>query len=383
MSVATPAQGAIAMQLASDLVDIRRMDPPIDYAPTATMHLTAPWYGDDADGARSIWVRWADALGRWSDWRSDSIVLDRDVQEGTVLINGGATLSTTRQLLVAAPVADPGQVQSVELSSDGTTWTDAPYSGAIAWSAPADGTQTVRVRWRDLAGRQSVTKSDSIVVDSLAPVVAAPRVAVPSGSRPSSSVPARFSWSATDASAIASFDVAIRKNGGSWTAVANGTKATSYTRSLVPGAAYELRVRATDARGHRSAWRAGAATRVTAYGESSSRLTYSGTWTRTTSSAYWGDALRYAKRSGATAAITVTARAIAWVAPVGPTRGSARIYVDGTYAGTVSLHARSFGGPRTVFQRSWPASGSHTIKIKVSGTPGHPRVDMDGFIVVR
>lgn len=33
-----------------------------------------------------------------------------------------------------------------------------------------------------------------------------------------------------------------------------------------------------------------------------------------------------------------------------------------------------------VYQTSWPTSGSHTIKIKVLGTAGHPRVDMDAFL---
>ena len=58
--------------------------------PARNTWLTAPWYGDDADGVRTIWVRWADALGRWSAWSSDTIVLDRGVQGGTVTINGGA-----------------------------------------------------------------------------------------------------------------------------------------------------------------------------------------------------------------------------------------------------------------------------------------------------
>ena len=67
--------------------------------------------------AEALSVRWADALGRWSAWSSDSIVLDRDVQEGTVSINGGAALSLTRTVAVAAPVADPDQVDAVELGA--------------------------------------------------------------------------------------------------------------------------------------------------------------------------------------------------------------------------------------------------------------------------
>ena len=67
---------------------------------------------------------------------------------------------------------------------------------------------------------------------------------------------------------------------------------------------------------------------------------------------------------------------------VGPTRGRARILVDGTYVKTVNLYASSFTARKAVFSKSWTAAGAHTLVIDVVGTAGHPYVAIDGFTVV-
>jgi hypothetical protein len=66
----------------------------------------------------------------------------------------------------------------------------------------------------------------------------------------------------------------------------------------------------------------------------------------------------------------------------GPSRGTATVSVDGHVVATVSLRASATGSARIVFERSWSAVGNHTIRIRVSGTTGHPRVDLDGFVVL-
>jgi hypothetical protein len=35
-----------------------------------------------------------------------------------------------------------------------------------------------------------------------------------------------------------------------------------------------------------------------------------------------------------------------------------------------------------VFVSAWMSSDSHRIRVRVSGTAGHPRVDLDGFVIV-
>jgi hypothetical protein len=70
---------------------------------------------------------------------------------------------------------------------------------------------------------------------------------------------------------------------------------------------------------------------------------------------------------------------VSWSGPVGPTRGQARVYVDGKLAATVDLFAKAFSPRKTVWSRSWPANGRHTIAIAVVGTRGRPFVAIDEF----
>jgi hypothetical protein len=57
--------------------------------------------------------------------------------------------------------------------------------------------------------------------------------------------------------------------------------------------------------------------------------------------------------------------------------------VDGVYRTTVNL-TRSSTLPRSiVFATSWSTRGTHSVKILVVGTEGHPRIDVDAFAVLR
>ena len=111
--------------------------------------------------------------------------------------------------------------------------------------------------------------------------------------------------------------------------------------------------------------------------------TYSTGWTRASISSASGGTTRYASRSGRLVRFTVTGREIALVAPRSAGRGSARIYVDGVYAATVSLYRRSGQSRVIVFNHRFAASGSHQIEVRLLGTAGHPRFDVDGFLVTR
>ncbi len=50
---------------------------------------------------------------------------------------------------------------------------------------------------------------------------------------------------------------------------------------------------------------------------------------------------------------------------------------------TVNLHRSSFTPRNVVAARSWLRSGTHTIKLVALGTAGHPRIDIDAFLVIR
>jgi hypothetical protein len=46
----------------------------------------------------------------------------------------------------------------------------------------------------------------------------------------------------------------------------------------------------------------------------------------------------------------------------------------------VSLYASTTSLQRVVYAYSWPSQGSHTIRLVVVGTAGHPRVDVDALV---
>jgi hypothetical protein len=118
------------------------------------------------------------------------------------------------------------------------------------------------------------------------------------------------------------------------------------------------------------------------YSERSSKITYTGTWKMASHPAYAGDAARYSTTAGARASFGFTGSKVVWYGPVGPTRGKARILIDGTYVKTVNLYSAAFTARKAVFSKSWASAGAHTLVIEVLGTPGHPYVAIDGFTVV-
>ncbi|MFI5292402.1 MAG: hypothetical protein ACHQ02_06015, partial [Candidatus Limnocylindrales bacterium] len=126
-----------------------------------------------------------------------------------------------------------------------------------------------------------------------------------------------------------------------------------------------------------------AATRAThRYSEMSSKIAYRGTWRTAGSSRYAGNAAMYDTKAGATATFRFSGSKVVWYGPVGPTRGKAKVLVDGTYLKTVDLFAHSFTARTAVFSKTWPSAGAHTLTIQVLGTAGHPYVAIDGFTVV-
>ena len=81
--------------------------------------------------------------------------------------------------------------------------------------------------------------------------------------------------------------------------------------------------------------------------------------------------------------ITVNGFAVAWISTAGSSRGSARVYADGVLQGTYSTYRSSAVYRRVVTHRTFAETGTHTYRVEVKGTAGHPRVDVDAFVVLR
>jgi hypothetical protein len=109
-------------------------------------------------------------------------------------------------------------------------------------------------------------------------------------------------------------------------------------------------------------------------------LTYTGTWSTNTTANPWGTT-RYSRQRRATATLTFTGTDVVWIAQRGPKRGVANVFVDGVKT-HVDLYSTTLTERRVVFIATGLSPGQHTIKIKVKGTSGRPRVDVDGILVL-
>jgi len=116
-------------------------------------------------------------------------------------------------------------------------------------------------------------------------------------------------------------------------------------------------------------------------GEASAAIAYAGRWRDARHLGYAGRHVLYSSTNGATATYRFEAKSIAWVGPVGPTRGRARVSIDGKVVATVNLRQSRFHPRATVFHRTWKQTGKHTITITVIGS-GRP-VAIDEFVIKR
>jgi hypothetical protein len=117
------------------------------------------------------------------------------------------------------------------------------------------------------------------------------------------------------------------------------------------------------------------------YSDHSARIAYAGTWKTATYGGYAGDAVKYATAAGASATFTFTGTRVTWFGPVGPTRGQAKVTIDGTAVATVNLYRGGFTAHKAVFSKAWATAASHTMVITVVGTAGHPYVAIDELVV--
>jgi hypothetical protein len=286
--------------------------------------------------------------------------------------------------LVGGIMADSGFSPFVPIETSpaayiGTRWGD--YLGIAADPAGA-GSVWLAHELSDADGkwRTSVVRIVSDGTPPGAPGPFAQKPVIPSTL--GATVPIQVSWGVVEAdSGIASYLVERSDDGGGFFGVP--IPGAAITQPLLIGHTVQYRVTATDGVGLVGPPGYSATFRPTLY-QSTSSTTVTGTWRTGTSSGYSGGSTRYATAAGASATFTATAaRSIAIVSTRANARGSFRVYVDGVYKATVSTYSTTWRFRQLVYQFNWSSAGTHKIKIVVSGTSGHPRVDLDAFVVLR
>ena len=315
----------------------------------------------------------------------------------SLVIFSSAPTGPLASLAVAPPASTLWQGETTAFSVKGQ---DAAYNGValpegdVTWavsgpgtitaagrfSAAEAGTATVTATARGVQGTATVT----IRQDTVAPVARAPAYAfVTSTTLGSATVPVRVTWPAATDQGLGVKGYELQRYAGTtWVSVPLPSATdTSVALMLAPSPMHRLRVRAVDRAGNVGAWATAEAFRLGAFQETSGALVRKGPWSARFSSAYYGGRAMSAQVAGSSVRVTFTGQKIAWVSAVGPTRGQARIYVDGTFERTVDLRSATPAARRIMAVRSWSSSGRHTLEIRIVGTAGRPRVDVDAFVV--
>jgi hypothetical protein len=126
------------------------------------------------------------------------------------------------------------------------------------------------------------------------------------------------------------------------------------------------------------------------YEQADAHISYTGTWTLSSTSAASGGSFRYAKTSGSGAIVDFTGNHLAWIAKLGPTYGRAKVTLDDGAPAFVDLYSAT-----TVWQQAvWDSGpldwGAHQLKIEWTGVKSNPSatgttidldaLDLTGFI---
>ncbi|MFL5754664.1 MAG: S8 family serine peptidase [Chloroflexota bacterium] len=277
---------------------------------------------------------------------------------------------------------------------DGTSFA-APYAtGIVALLTqrdPADAANPARLKARLLASgapaplTTSLTVTGSLanarnILDLVPPTLTSVTArTLPGSTFGVTTATVRLNWAGRDDFSLAGFTVKLKPDGGAWSTLASLTRGTSLDRTLSVGTHYTLWVRATDAGGNTATQQFGFT--VKRFEESTSLATFSSGWTTTTSSTASGGHTRATSTAGRSVSVSFTGRSLALSAPVGPTRGSVRVFVDGVDRGTFSENRTTSAARRVVWSLGWNGSAAHVVKFVALGTTGHPRVDVDTFVI--
>lgn len=281
--------------------------------------------------------------------------------------------------------------------SDGTSMAAPHVSGiaALAMSKASPPTSTAALRSLIVASAvplqaASCFSATGRLANAYRAVTTAAPTAMPpctwrfdAGTTIGTGISSTLSWQAATGSFTGGRYVVLRRReAGPWSTIATRTGRT-IQQTLAFGSAYRYAIRTQTAAGTIGPSAYGQYVEATLFQEGTSLARYSGRWTATTSSTASHGNLRTSTQANAYVEFRRSARAIAVVGRRGPTSGKARVYVDGTLVSTIDLYRSTAQSRVVLFSRAWTTVAPHSVRVVVVGTPGRPRVDIDGFAVLR
>ncbi len=197
-----------------------------------------------------FWV--VDRAGRHSATGTTTVRIDTIAPAGSVRLARGARYSTVRTVRLDSSI-DGATEMSIDVGAGFAPW--ASYVESTQVTLPGEGSQTVTVRFRDLAGNE-IERSATVIVDTLAPTLSGVMVTVDSWRRPKQPTGSvKATWTASDASPVVGYSWIIDRTATTPADTVIDTTSTKIATTVPVHGTWYLHVRAKDAAGNWSATR--------------------------------------------------------------------------------------------------------------------------------
>jgi kumamolisin len=336
------------------------------------------WWTMADNGGPSLSIS-GPSTGQW--YNSDQLV------NFSVADSGGGFPASGVSGYTARWDGDPGDPTSAATPGSGNSYYSGPAtpngtSGSLHLNAAGQGCHTAYVRGWDNMGLSAVTSYGSLCYDSVPPVITeAPAPSFKAGGVVGPTIPIVLKWNGSDTtSGIKNYSLWESVDGGTYQQIATPS-GKQLTVDLAIAHNYQFAVGAFDNAGNFSGYSFSSQFGLHAYQEGSEKIVYSGGWTRQALSGAYGGQVEFATKANKTATFSFNGSQVAWVSTQGATRGSATVSLDGGTAKTVNTHKNSTKTAVIVSLRK-TTQGAHTFVVNLLGTAGHPRVDVDAFLVI-
>ena len=261
------------------------------------------------------------------------------------------------------------------LTWDGTDANGAPRSGWHTWvlTGTTPGGQVLR-NAEGTADGQTGRVYVSRTPPTYVPTVHTQPVAIDAQSVGTGRVYLSWTWAVEDGMYSR---VSWSVDGGAYQLSNAMSPRTTFTLQARPGHTYRVRVAEADPAGRYGTYSA-PATSVAPYDDASG--SWSGSWARGTGDAYYLGTYHASATPGAFARFTARGTAFWLYGGTGPDHGQFQVSVDGgAWSGWYDTYAATRKVRQQLYARGGLADTTHTVTIRLRGTPGRPAVSVDAF----
>jgi D-alanyl-D-alanine carboxypeptidase len=330
-------------------------------------------------GASGAMVSTPTDLARWARALYGGHVLDPgSLQLMTAFNSHGYGLGTRRVDMGGRPAwGHGGSLDGFETSMWYLPSIDS--SVVVIWNRRGDDTDPTA---RKLARRLA----DALDPDVTPPTIGVPRVSIRAAADvPPGRAPILVTWPAAQDSqgSIARYELRRRTAGGPWQTVRLASSLSrSATLTVATGSTLDLQVRAWDARQNASSWVAAAPVVARFIDDDASSVQADAGWRRRSVADALGGGWLESVTPASRLTFTGAALSMAVVGPRSRSLTSASVRLDALPGVVVRLAAPQRQPHRSLLAHRWSGPvASHTMRINVRPA-GHPRVDIDGFLVL-